>query len=200
MALRVDSSSTKAVLGLAAVAAIGLGSALFLRYRGNAAAQSTAPSLAQKGVSILRSLPGVDSVVNSFFPMKPAVITLGSPSDPISGVEELAEKLVEAKKQHNELGALIIYGYHFFIYQDPGILALNPIKLILVGVQIAISDEASSLARCMIKKDDWHNGVNPDFSGIIPIEVSSVDEALKDALTINTETNKPYRTVYWVRE
>ncbi len=203
MAFRVDSSSSKTVLGLAAVAAIGLGTALFLRYRGNAAAQSTAPSLAQKGVSILRSLPGVGRAVNNFFPMKAAelpVVLMGSLSDPIGSVEELAEMLAEVKKQHNELGTLIIYGYHFFIYQDPGILALNPIKLVLVGVQIANSDEANSLVQCMIKKDDWINGVNPDFSGIIPIEVSSVDDALKGALKINTETNKPYHTAYWVRE
>ncbi len=103
MALRVDSSSTKVILGLAAVTAIGLGYALFLRYRGNAAAESTAPSLTQKVVSVIRSLTGVGRAVNNFFPMKPAIIKLGTPSAPIGSVEELAGKLVEAKKNITNL-------------------------------------------------------------------------------------------------
>ncbi len=91
---------------------------------------------------------------------------------------------------------MIIYGNHFSIYKDPGILALNPIKLILVNANIADSMEAGSLAQCMIKKDDWQNKVNPWRSGVIAVDVRSVDKALKDTLEINTETNKPYRTVY----
>lgn len=198
MALRVDSSSTKVILGFAAVAALAVGVVLFLRHRRIAAAEPTATSLAQKNVSIIRSLPGIGRAVNYFFPMKAAklpVVTIGR-SSPISNVKDLTRAL-EGVKQHyfKELGALIIYGDHLEIVQDPGILALNLQKLILVGAQIVPSTEASSLEQCMVNGEWLVNNEN----GVFVSRVSSVDEAVKAPLITNAVTTKPIPMVFSVK-
>ncbi len=195
MALRVNSSSTKVALSYAAVAAVGLATALFLRSRGNAAAQTNSTFFGPKNISAIRSLPGIGRAVNYFFPMKaaePPVISIGSSSALVGSVDELTRMLANAKK---EPCTLIIYGNDLQIIQDPGILALNLKKLILVGAQIVRSDEASSLAQCMI-----NNGWLGDTSGLIVVNVCSVDEALKIKVPpITNATNKPLLTAYTVK-
>jgi hypothetical protein len=197
MALRVSSSSPNVVLNYAAVATLAVGIALFLRHRRISVAEPTAPSLAQKDVSVIRSLPGIGRAVNYFFPMKaaePPVISIGSSSALIGSVEELTRRLVDAKKELKEPCTLIIYGNHLQIVQDPGILALNPMKLILVGAQIDHSTDPSSLAQCMI-----NNGWLGDTNGLIVVNVRSVDEALKIKVPLTTNaTTKPILTAYSV--
>ena len=197
MALRVNSSSSKVVLNFAAVAALGFATALFLRSRGRAAAQPTAPSMTQKDVSVIRSLPGIGRAVNYFFPMKAAelpVITIGSSSALVGSVDELTLMLANAKKEPKEPCTLIIYGDSLQIVQDPGILALNPIKLILVGAQIVHSTEAGSLEQCMM-----NNGWLGNTNELIVAKVRSVDEALKITIPpITNATIKPLFRAYTV--
>jgi len=196
MALRVDSSSTKVVLGLATAAALAVGIVLFLRHRRIVAAEPTAPSLALKAISVIRSLPGIGRAVKYFFPMKAAElpdITIGSPFS-IENVDDLAQVLMLTRMQHKELGTLIIRGDDLQIVQDPGILALNPKKLILVGAQIVHSTEASSLEQCMI-----NNGWLANMNRVIVVEVDSVKNAVKYPIIINSKTAKPMPTVYTVK-
>jgi hypothetical protein len=135
--------------------------------------------------------------VNYFFPMKAAelpVLSIGFSFAPIGSVDELTVMLGTAKGQHKELGTLIIYGNNLQIVQDPGILALNPKKLILVGTQIVHNTEANSLEQCMI-----NNGWLANMHRITVVEVDSVKDAIKFPIIINTKTTKPIPTVYSVK-
>lgn len=102
------------------------------------------------------------------------VITVGSKEKPLN-YDELATVLKKvqtdkekAKKIADKVQALVIYGDQLHLYQDCGIVAINPNKLILIGAKVVhplrLYDAVSSLRN---HKWRWH-------------EVDSVDEALKD--------------------
>jgi hypothetical protein len=154
MTLRVDSSTTttKAILGVAAFSVLALGTALFLRSRGNAAAAPAAPSLDQRRLAFLADIPLVGRVYTHFNPAKkpePINIQIGS-LPPIKNVDELRQAFsvemqriaivdpLSAAPKYPEIAALVIYGDNLEITQDPGISVLKPLKLILVNATIIV--------------------------------------------------------------
>ncbi|HEY5236046.1 MAG TPA: hypothetical protein VIJ14_07705, partial [Rhabdochlamydiaceae bacterium] len=200
-----NSSSSKAVIGFAVVAALGVGTALFYRSRKNTAGQPATPSLAQKDVSILRSIPGIGRAVNYFFPMKAVelpILSIGSSGHRFTSIDELTSMLEGTKKQHKELSTLIIYGNKLSITQDPGILALNPMKLILVSTYIIPGNEDTALDNLMAAHGWFVDPSKVAVDGepkVTVIEVASVEEAVKAVAVINPATSKPYHMVYSVR-
>jgi hypothetical protein len=218
MALRVDSSNiafgvaavalfgvgvgvaqfpaSKAVFGVAAVAVLGVSTVLYLRSRGNVSAPPTAPSLDNGRFAFLANIPLIRSVYNHFNP-EPPLVVLGNSNHRI-GSNELAIKLQGVKAQHPALDTLIIYGNFFEITQDPGILALNPMKLILVGARI-VEDHSSSdsLYHQMITR-----GWNIDLSTgqpLLCLEFATIQDALDAKLEINPVTGQPFPQLYFVR-
>jgi hypothetical protein len=205
MSLRVDSSS-KIILGVAAVAVLAVGTVLFLRSRGNA--PTSAPL--DKDRFSLANVPLVRNIYNYFYPTKPVekpVITLGSEAKRIGTIGELKNNLLKVKGQHKELDALIIYGDAALeINEDPGILALNPMKLILVGPRIVHKPFSLDRLDSNMAKAGWDSPYGSEFSSehttfpeIYITEVDSVQEALDAKPPISRQTSKPYRTVYSVK-
>jgi len=201
MVLPVNSSS-KVLFGyFATLAVLIVSTTLFLRYRGNASAQPTPPSLDKGRFSFLANVPLVGRVYNYFNPTKTSEqrpLRIGQ-TNPVTSVDDLANRLMRIRQagetQHQApLSALIIYGKNLEITQDPGILALNPMKLILVGVKIELRFAANSLDQQM-----KNNGWLADADGITVVKVDTVREAITADLTVNTSTYKPYPTVYNVR-
>jgi hypothetical protein len=193
MVLSVN-SSTKVVLGVSAITTLALGTILFYRYRGNIMVQQEAPSLDQGRFSFMADLPVIGPAYN--YLTKPAdlpVYRIGQHQYKFSSVEELVLWLGKFKMQRRLGGALVIYGDKLQITQDPGILVLEPMKLILVGASITNSCEAASLEQQMM-----NSGWLAEVDGITVVEVASVDEAVKAVPTINPTTSKPYPTVYSV--
>jgi hypothetical protein len=198
-------SSTK-ILGLtavAAVAALGLVSILYNRYRGNVVVQQETPSLDKGRFSFMANIPLIGWAYNYFNPtnsiklakVKPDPVSIGSPNLPFSSVKDLTECLETLKKTCQNVDTLILYGNKLFLIQDPGILAFNLTKMILVGVQINMCFADDSLDQLMVK-NGWHPH---EVDGVNIIEVASVDEAIKAVPEINPETSKPYPTVYSVK-
>jgi hypothetical protein len=124
-------------------------------------------------------------------------VTIGTPSDPVTTVEELYHQLKITQCEKNCI--LVIYGEDLYggdleILKDPGILAINPMKLILVGARIADSNEADSLEQLMIKSD-WFT----DLYVGLEVEVFSVQEAVMKTAEKDIFTLKPLRMVYSVK-
>ncbi len=186
MVLSVNSSS-KVVLGFTAVTALALGTVLFYRFRGNLSTQPIVTSLDKGRFAFLSNVPLIGYVYNHFNPIKTAKLLplhIGF-NNRIDSVEELTRML---KQQRETTDTLVIYGNKLEIINDPGILALNPKKVILVGVQIVMSFDNDSLGQRMVK-NGWHTDT---FGEVSIIEVNSVDEAVKADLAVNP-------TVYSVR-
>ncbi len=201
MVLSVNSSSKVdlAYPVIAVLATVGLGTILFYHARDNGMAQ-TAPSLAQKDVSILRSIPVLGSALNYFCPIQAPTEpvldnrAIGNLHNRLTSIEDLTWRLENEQQHHQNIGVLIIYGDNLEIIKDPGIIALNPMKLILVGANIVKSNEVNSLEQCMIKK-----GWCANAQGVTPLKVGSVKEAENHAAPINPTTQKPFRMVYSVQ-
>lgn len=120
-------------------------------------------------------------------------VTIGTPSNPVASVEELAHQLKIAQFEEN--CTLIIYGGDLEIIKDPGILAINPMKLIFVGAYIAQSDEGDSLEQLMMGSN-W----NYDLYGRLEVtEVFSVLAAVIQPAEREYLTLKPLRMVYSVK-
>lgn len=197
MVLSVNSSK-KAILGITTVTALGLVTVLFYRYRGDATAQQNTPSLAEKDVSFWRNIPLIGSAINYFNPIvekKPVlpIRQVGNSSSLVSSVEVLTTRLARERQDYQALTALIIYGDNLEIVQDPGILALHPEKLILIGTRIAKSNEPNSLWQLM-KKQGWL--LYKDEVSIFIVK--SDKEALSKKNPINPISKLPYPAVYSV--
>jgi hypothetical protein len=190
-------NSTKAVLGIGIVATAGL-IALFFRYRESPALHPVAPSLDPGRYSFLASVPFIGIAYNYFHRKTPTELpacVIGSQHCRFSTFEKLAYELGEARKQGMFNGALVIYGENLNITQDPGILALNPEKVILVGIHIDGSFDDDSLEQLMIK-----NGWSANEHGVLNIiKVDSVAKALQSELPVNPVTSRSIPTVYRVR-
>lgn len=193
MVLSVNSSS-KAILGITTLAAFSLCTILFLRYRGNAIHQTTVPCLDQGRLSFLANLPLIGRIHSYFNPKTPLAI-LGDPSKRFPKFDELANVLAEMSNDRPINGTLVIYGDKLNITKDPGILALNLTKLILVDVKIVMSFDDDSLTQLMVK-NGWQKN---EFDELNITEVDSVENALKAALTVDPVTSKPIPTVYSVK-
>lgn len=196
MVLAVNPSK-KVILGITTLTAFGLVTVLFYRSRGNT--QTTASSLAEKDVSIMRSIPIIGSAINYFYPIvkekAPAlpIRQVGNSSSLVTSIEVLTTRLVRERQDHQALTALIIHGDNLELIQDPGILALHPAKLILIGIRIAKSNEPNSLWQLM-KKQGWHL-----YKGEISIlTVKSDKEAISKENPINPISKLPSPTVYSV--
>jgi hypothetical protein len=181
-------SSTKAMIGFTSFAAVGL-FVLFLRSRANGALQ-LAPSLNPERYAFLTKAPIISSVYYYFNPKKPTerpVFTIGDQHNRLS-IEKLIDELDVALKEGQPIKALVMYGKNLNLIQDPGILALNPKKLILVGVQIDASFEENSLEQLMV-----NSGWSADeFGALNIIQADSVAKAL--------QADAQIPTVYRVRE
>ena len=189
MVLSVNSSS-KVFLGFTAVAALALSTVLFYRSRGNTSIQPTVTSLDKGRFAFLSNVPLIGYVYNHFNPIKTAKllpIHIGF-NNPIDSVEQLTRRLTTLKQQREATDTLVIYGNKLEITNDPGILVLNPKKVILVGVQIVMSFDNDSLGQLMVKSG-WNTN---EFDEVNIIEVDSVEEAVKADLAVNP-------TVYSVR-
>jgi hypothetical protein len=197
MVLSVNSSS-KVILGFGAVVALALGTVLFYRFRGNTSAQPTAASLAPKDVSILRSTPLIGSAINYFCPIKTAkmIQSIGSSAYRILSLDSLTKELASAKQRYQAIDTLIICGDTLEITKDPGILDLDPIKVILVGVQFVVSVETDNLTQLMVNRGWQKNSLDE----LNIIEVASVEDAVRATLPVNPETFMPYPTVYSVKK
>jgi len=192
MVLSVN-SSTKVVLGVTAVAVLGLGTVLFYRCRGDAAVQQTEPSSDQGRFSFLADVPVIGCAYNFFNSTKPAelpVYTIGNPSHRLT-IDELGHALAGFRKQRRLYGALVIYGNNLNITEDPGILLLKPMKVILVGAQIT---SGGGLDKLMMKNGWWAS-----LNELIVVEVNSVEEAIKADLSINLAISEQRPTVYSVK-
>lgn len=199
MVLAVNTSK-KAILGVTTtLAALGVVTILFYRYRGDATAQQNTLSLAGKDVSFWRNIPLIGSAINYFNPIvvgkKPMlpIRQVGNSSSLIPSVYVLTTRLKVERQNYQALTALIIYGDNLELIEDPGILALNPQKLILVGACIVESNQSTSLWQLM-KCKGWFL-----YKGDVSIvKVKSVNEALKATNAINAKTQQPYFTAYIV--
>lgn len=120
-------------------------------------------------------------------------VTVGTPSDPVGSIEELAQllKIMPFEKNCH----LVIYGGDLEIIKDPGILAINPMKLILVGASIVESDEDDGLEQLMMHSD-WNYNL---YGRIEVTEVSSVLAAIMQPAEKESLTQKPLRMVYSVK-
>jgi hypothetical protein len=198
MVLSVN-SSTKVVLGFGGAAvALALVTVLFYRFRGNTSAHPTAASLAKKDVSILRNIPLIGSAINYFCPIKTTkkpIESIGSSAYRILSLASLTKELASAKQRYQAIDTLIICGDNLQITKDPGILDLDPIKVILRGVQIVMSFDTDSLTQLMVNRGWQKNSLDE----LNIIEVASVEEAVQADLPVNPETSKPVPTVYSVR-
>ncbi len=189
-------SSTKAVLCFA-TAAVGL-TALFFRYRESHALQTATPSLDPERYAFLASVPFIGIVYNYFHQKAPTelpVHMIGSQHIRFPNVEKLTNELGEARKRGTFNGALVIYGENLNITKDPGILALKPEKVILVGVHIVMDFGTDSLEQLMINSG-WSTN---EHDALNIIKVDSVEKALQAALPVNAVTSKQIPTVYYVR-
>jgi hypothetical protein len=189
MVLSVDYSS-KALLGFGAVVGVAICTALFLRARSNKAAQTITPSLVNGRVS-MADLPVIGQIYNLFNPTKPPLY-IGTPSKPLTTIEELINALTDASKHHQVFETIVIYGRDLEIWEEPGILKLNPTKMILVGAYIntkrPTSIEISMLAAGW-RIEHWNLKI---------VQVNSLAEAIKADLTVDPITFKPIPTVYSV--
>jgi hypothetical protein len=195
MVLSVNSSS-KVVLYFGAVATLALGTLLFYRFRGNTSPLPTAASLDKGRVSSWADFPCIGRAINYFCPInKLSIQSIGCSSYRILSVSGLTKKLASERQQYQTIETLIIHGENLQIIKDPGILALNPMKVILVGVQINMSFETDSLTQLMVNRG-WQKN---NFDELNIIEVASVAVAVQADLPISPETSKPIPTVYSVR-
>jgi len=117
---------------------------------------------------------------------------IGSIAHPIGTIKELRQALAAEKNKpkHQPTNALIIHGDgNLAINEDPGILDLNPMKLILEGAQIVHRPSASLAGRLdeeMGRTGKWQvaasrvvTAANVDASFAEDHRVSSIEEALK---------------------
>ena len=149
MVLSVNSSS-KAILGFATLGAFAICTALFLRYRANATQQTTVPCLDQGRFPFLANWPLICKIHSYFNPKTPLAI-LGDPSKRFPYFDDLAKVLAEMSDDRPINGTLVIYGNKLEITKDPGMLALNLKKLILVDGKIIMSFDDDSLTQLMVK-------------------------------------------------
>jgi hypothetical protein len=208
MLLPVNSIS-KTTLCLYVGAALGVGTALYYLFREKTTPETNAPSLANRDVSFLRSIPGISWVMNYFSPTEeiksseeielpvdtigstddsPAVMTIGNPSTRVTSQKQLIEQLDRMQGEKN--GVLVIYGKNLEI-NDKNILGFNPVKLILVDTSIAESKDVNSLEQYMIK-----NGWVASSQRLSICSVRSVDQALNFKTKTDIETQEPIRIVY----
>ncbi|OGN55623.1 MAG: hypothetical protein A3D96_00830 [Chlamydiae bacterium RIFCSPHIGHO2_12_FULL_44_59] len=114
---------------------------------------------------------------------------IGSAANPITTIEALREALTAErnKPKHQPTNALIIHGDgNLAINEDPGILGLNPMKLILEGARIVHKPSAAvRLDDAMWRTGKWQvaavrvvTSANVDASAVNDHGVSSTEEAL----------------------
>ena len=86
---------------------------------------------------------------------------------------------------------MIIYGDgNLEINEDPGILRINPTKLILVGAAIIYEPSAQDgLYDAMCRTENWINIQNNS-------SITTIADALNCKVRIKRRTNKPYHTIY----
>lgn len=128
---------------------------------------------------------------DKFIDSRRADITIGSPEKPLN-LEQITETL---KKHKNELGEdkvrnLIIYANNVEFNEDPGIVDLDPKKLILVGAEIVHkSTFGQRLDEKLAAHENWEGGGVRKGTGtfIAQREVASVEEALKAEVPLNDE-------------
>jgi hypothetical protein len=118
------------------------------------------------------------------------VIIVGAPHNPITSVEQLANLLKTGQFIADRI--LVIYGDNLEIIKDPGILAINPMKLILVGVHIAESNEDDSLEQLMLGSD-WCTDL---YGRLEVVNAPSVQAAIIRPAEKEYLTQKPFRMVY----
>lgn len=115
--------------------------------------------------------------------------TIGSVANPIKTRHELSEALAAERKsdpKNRRTDALIIHGDgNLTINEEPGIMAFNPMKLILDGVKIvhepAMGDRLDDKMRSSRK---WEVGPriitnDPSVAGAKVQQAKSIDDALK---------------------
>lgn len=147
MVLSVDYSS-RVVLGFTVVVGFAICTVLFIRARGNRPAQPLEPSLDKERVSSIDSpnFSWVHDPMNPMDPMDPIKprLYIGAPLKAVKTFQELADALTAAKEQHPACESLVIYGFHNLeIAEDPGILALEPMKLVFSGCCIDTKKNSS---------------------------------------------------------
>lgn len=126
-------------------------------------------------------------------------VAIGTPSDPVGSVEELAHqlKITQCEKNCNLViyGCDVLYGGDLEIIKDPGILAINPMKLILVGAYIAQSDEGDNLEQLMMSSN-WNYDLYErlEVTEVASVQVALMKPAKREYLTLN-----PLRMVYSIK-
>jgi len=125
---------------------------------------------------------------------------IGSSSTPIKNRQELYTALLNEflhDSKHRPTNALIIHGDgNLTINEDPGILRLNPMKLVLVGAQIVC--ESSSRARLFDEMSNTHKWRKGAASVTTSRSINdSVDEALRVVAPKRSWTScKRYHTIF----
>lgn len=123
--------------------------------------------------------------------------TIGTREKPLNEEEirKELEKLHEENKDQ-KVDQLIIYGDNVKFTQDPGIIQLDPKKLILINAKI----QHGELDESMISFGKWYKPLFPaNESKVHQIEVDSIEKAISDQPHENPKTNEPYNFIYLVK-
>lgn len=132
---------------------------------------------------------------------------IGSIAHPINTIQELRDALKREQNQpkHQPTNALVIHGNgQLAINEDPGILRLNPMKLILDGAQIVHRPSAiGRLDDAMWETGKWQVGAtriitvaNIDATAINDHGVASVKEALEVQAPRRKGTCRQYHMIF----
>lgn len=131
--------------------------------------------------------------------------TLGSPEERLN-LQEIKRNLQEVQLSNNPLnqptGNLVIYARRgTLIINDPGIIALNPQKIILVGARLTGDDfNQEALDEVLAKTGEWHVRSSGDFlygknSSATIMNVDGVDICYGDTFIPQWEINSVEQAV-----
>ncbi len=172
-----------------------------------------APSLDKGRFAFLANVPLIGRAYTHFNPAKKAELvncSVGSSSAPIKTMDQLraafavemqrvstSDSLSAAPNYPAETATLVIFGDHLEITQDPGILVLNPRKLILVGARIVHDGSLGAALDTIMITRGWN--VDLTTHQLKVIEARTVQDALLARHEINPATSKLVPTIYSVR-
>jgi hypothetical protein len=159
-----------------------------------------------KKVSFMPGIPGISHIWSLFSGAKAigqgavSVVSIGSAIARYNSVEDLAQELKRVEARPGSINTLIIYGNNLELIEDPGILALKPMKLILVGITIKTDASDTSLDSLMYVEGWYVDPADTDASReITVIKVASLQQAVEAELRIDPITNMPMPTVFIVQ-
>jgi hypothetical protein len=114
----------------------------------------------------------------------PKVCTIGAEDNPLNEAQ-IRAALSELQKTPDALQSnLVIYGADVDLNTDPGIMALSPKKVILIGVRIvhqpSVVPRLDDTLACSVGWEQNHSRRSSYETFIAQIPVSSVEEALAD--------------------